>query len=58
MAQWFAQNSTTIVTIAVLLIAVGIAVFSLIREKKRPHGTCTGNCATCGMGCAAHQKKK
>ena len=58
MATWIADNEVTIIAIAVLLIIIGIAVFSLVRDKKRKSGACTGNCATCGMGCSYSEKKK
>ena len=51
MFAWIAENAVTILVIAVLLFAVGAAVFSLVKEKRRRSGRCTGNCASCGMGC-------
>ena len=51
MLAWITENAETVISIAVILFAVGIAVFSLVRDKrkKRKCGGCTGNCATCGM---------
>lgn len=51
MFAWFADNAVTIIAIAAVLTVVGIAVFSLVRQKKNHKGGCTGNCASCGMGC-------
>ena len=56
MLAWIADNAATIITIAAVLIAVGIAVFSLVRDKKSAKGGCTGNCASCG-GCCPYCRK-
>ena len=58
MFTWIADNWVTIVTIAVIGIVIGIAVFSLVKEKKNTKGGCTGNCAACGMGCSYHKREK
>ena len=58
MFQWIADNAVTIVAIAVILTAVGIAVFSIIRDKKRKKSCCTGNCAACCTGCSYEKNKK
>ena len=52
MFAWIAENAVTIIVTAVLLAVVGIAVFALIKEKKSKKGCCTGDCASCGMGCS------
>lgn len=57
MFAWLAKNAVTIVVSAVLLILVGVAVFSLVKDKKNKKGGCTGNCATCGMGCSCNNNK-
>ena len=57
MFAWIAENAVTILATAVLLFAVGAAVFSLVKEKRRRSGGCTGNCASCGMGCSYSDKK-
>ncbi len=46
----------TMIAGAAVLIVTGLAVFSVVKEKKKKTGGCTGNCATCGMGCS-HNKK-
>ena len=51
MFAWIADNAATVIAAAVLLVSVGVAVFSVLREKKNKKGGCTGNCASCGMGC-------
>ena len=57
MFVWLADNAVTVIVISVIIILIGIAVLSLIREKKNKSGGCTGNCATCGMGCSYSKKK-
>ena len=57
MFAWIADNLVTVVTVAVLLVIAGAAVFSLVKDKKKKRGGCTGNCATCGMGCSYSEKR-
>ena len=52
MFAWIAENALTVAVISVILAAAGLAVFSLVRGKKKKKGGCTGNCATCAMGCS------
>lgn len=54
MLAWIVKNWVTIAVIAVLLIIVGLAVFSLVRARKKKRVGCTGNCATCG-GCCCNK---
>ena len=58
MLQWIAENALTVIVIAAVLVMVGVAVFSLLKDKKNKKGGCTGNCATCGMGCQHAVKNK
>ena len=60
MFAWIANNAVTIVVIAVLSILIGVAVFSIVKDKKnkKKSGGCTGNCATCGRACSYTEKKK
>ena len=58
MFAWIADNAAAIIAIAVILIVIGIAVYSLVKDKKNKKGGCTGNCAACGMGCSCSNKKK
>ena len=58
MVAWIADNAVTIIVIAIILDLIGIAVYSLLKDKKNKKGGCTGNCATCGMRCSYNDKKK
>ena len=58
MFAWIADNAVTVIAIAAILIVVGFAVFFLVKDRKRGSGGCTGNCATCGMGCSYVKNKK
>ena len=51
MLAWIAQNAVTIIAIAVILLLIGAAILSLVKNKKRSPCGCTGNCACCKMGC-------
>ncbi len=58
MFAWIAENAVTVVASAVILALLAAAVFSLVKDKKNQKGGCTGNCATCGMGCSSQKKEK
>ena len=51
MLAWIAENSVTVIALAVIATVCGLAVFSLVRDKKKKTGGCTGSCASCGMCC-------
>lgn len=57
MFAWIADNAATLIAAAAVLILVGLAVFSIVKEKKSRKGGCTGNCASCG-GCCPYCKDK
>ena len=57
MFEWIAENAVTIIVLAIVLVIVGIAVFSLVKQKKNKSCCCTGDCSTCGMGCSYGKKK-
>ena len=58
MFQWIAENALTVIVIAAVLAMAGAAVLSLVKGKKSKKCCCTGNCATCGMGCQHAVKNK
>lgn len=58
MFTWIANNAATLIAMTAVLIVIGIAVFSLIKDKKNNKGGCTGNCASCRMGCSYCKSKK
>ena len=58
MIAWITENAVTLIAAAAVLALVAIAVFALVRERKRGSGGCTGNCASCGMGCSCNKVKK
>ena len=59
MAAWISANWVTIVVLVVIALLVGLAVWSLLRDRKakKAGGGCTGNCASCGYGgsCGTHE---
>ena len=58
MITWITENAATIIASSVILVLVGIAVFSIVNGKKNKKGGCTGNCHACGTGCPCGDKKK
>ena len=51
MLEWIADNAATAIAAGIVLLLVGVAVFSLVKQKKKKKGGCTGDCASCGGGC-------
>ena len=51
MFAWIADNAVTLIASAAVLALIGFAVRSLVKQKKKSSGGCTGNCASCGKGC-------
>jgi len=58
MFAWIAENAVTLTACAIVLATIAAAIVSLVRDKKNKKGGCTGNCATCGMACSYHEKKR
>ncbi len=56
MLSWLAENLATVLISAVLLIAVGLIVAALIRDKKRGGSSCGANCGCCPMSGSCHKK--
>ena len=57
MFSWIAENIVTVVAAAAVLLVCAFAVWTIAKDRKRGK-TCTGNCATCGMGCSSMNSKK
>ena len=55
MFTWLSANLINIALILVIVLAVGLALRSMIREKKAGKSSCGGSCASCGAcgGCAS-----
>ena len=47
MLDWIASNYATLIVAAVLAVAVGIAVWRVIRARRRGGRTCSCGCASC-----------
>ena len=43
--------------LAVLAALVALAVWSLLRDKKKGKSSCGGNCGACPMSGKCHQRK-
>ena len=55
MLSWLTANLVNLVIVAVLVLAVGLAIRSMIRDRKAGKCSCGGNCSSCGAcsgGCA------
>lgn len=58
MFTWIANNIWTIVICVVLLAVIGLAVWSLVKDKKKGKSSCGCNCAHCAMAGSCHGQKK
>ncbi|MBQ2818466.1 MAG: FeoB-associated Cys-rich membrane protein [Clostridia bacterium] len=47
---WLHDHISTLVLGAALLVAVALAVYTMIRDKKNGVSGCSGSCSTCS-GC-------
>ncbi|MBR6049696.1 MAG: FeoB-associated Cys-rich membrane protein [Clostridia bacterium] len=52
MFEWIANNAVTIITIFAVTVLVGVAVFTLVKDKKRSAGGCSGGCSGCSGCCS------
>lgn len=41
----------TFIVGAIVLVLVGMAVYSMIRDKKNGKSSCGGDCSKCGRNC-------
>lgn len=56
MLQFLQTYWVTIVVLAIVLLAVILAVRSLVKNKKAGIGACGHKCADCPHNCAGHQQ--
>ena len=54
MSLWIAENAVTVIAMISVAVVIGLAVFSLVRRKKKSPCGCPGNCAGCRM-CSERQ---
>jgi hypothetical protein len=48
----------TVIAIAIIIVIVGLAVFSIVRDKKKGKCSCGNSCSSCAMKGACHTNKK
>ena len=48
----------TVIAIAIIIVIVGLAVFSIVRDKKKGKCSCGNSCSSCAMNGACHTTKK
>lgn len=48
----------TFVVLLILIVIVGLIVYSMVSDKKNGKSSCGGNCASCGNACACHGSNK
>ncbi len=58
MFKWIAENISTILVFAALLLIAVLIIRSLVRNKRQGKSSCGCNCAHCAMAGQCHGKKK
>ena len=48
MFSWLSANLVNLVIVAILVLIVGFAIRSKIRDRKAGKSSCGGSCASCG----------
>ena len=47
----------SVAAIAVIVAVVALAIFSIVRDKKKGKCSCGNSCSSCSMNGACHSKK-
>ena len=58
MAEWISANWATIAALVFVAALIGIAVFSMIRNKRKGRTSCGCGCSACPMAGECGGKKK
>ena len=48
----------TVLVVAIIIAIISLAVFSIIRDKKKGKCSCGNSCSSCAMNGAYHKDKK
>ena len=56
MAEWLGENYGTIIVFLIVAFCVGMAVWKLIRDRKKGKLSCGCGCANCAMHGTCHKK--
>ena len=46
----------TVLIIAIIIAVIALAVFSIVRDKKKGKCSCGNSCSSCGMNGTCHKK--
>ena len=57
MLTWLADNASTIIVCAVLVVIVFLIIKSMRKNKKQGKSSCGCGCANCAMSGMCHGKK-
>ena len=57
MFAWLAQNISTIITAAVLILNVALMVTYLVKNKRQGKSSCGAGCAHCALHGKCHGAK-
>lgn len=48
----------TVLVVAIIIAIISLAVFSIVRDKKKGKCSCGNSCSSCAMNGACHTKRK
>ena len=48
----------TVLVVAIIIALIALAVFSIVRDKKKGKCSCGNSCSSCAMNGACYTKKK
>lgn len=57
MFSWLADNISTVIVCAVLVLTVALIVKSMIKNKKQGKSSCGCGCSSCAMSDMCRSKK-
>lgn len=57
MLEFIQQNHATVITVAVLLTAVALAIRKIVKDKKKGIGPCGQRCSECKSACKYYDKE-
>ncbi|MBO4415342.1 MAG: FeoB-associated Cys-rich membrane protein [Lachnospiraceae bacterium] len=58
MMSWIMDNLANIAVIAILAAIIGLAVFTMVRNRKNGKSACGGSCCSCPYGDSCKKPEK
>ena len=55
MITWFQENLGTVIVLLIVLAVIGLAVLSIVRDRKKGKNGCGCGCSGCAMRGECHK---